>query len=219
MARQHARNAGQHAASRYRAPQVRGGPESWNVRDCHMADTLDRLLHRYGPQSKAVVWEHNTHIGDARATDMAAAGMVNIGQLVRERHAAEGVLLVGMGTHRGSVIASDRWGGPVRRMPVPQARPGSLEALLHDTTGGQDALVVFPTDPAPERTQWWQAVLDHRAIGVVYHPESEHRRNYVPSIWGRRYDAFIYCDHTTALQPLHPIEQPDIELETYPAGH
>lgn len=94
----------------------------------------------------------------------------------------------------------------VGRMPVPQARPGSLEALLHEATGAQDALVVFPTDPAAGRKQWWHSVLDHRAIGVVYHPESEHWRNYVPSVWGRRYDAFIYCDHTTARQPLRPVE-------------
>ena len=108
-------------AERYYRAMVRGGPESWNVRDCHMADTLDRLLRRYGagvddpgvddpgvdgPGARAVVWEHNTHVGDARATDMAAAGMVNIGQLARERHGRDDVVLVGFGTHRGSVIAS-----------------------------------------------------------------------------------------------------------------
>lgn len=140
-------------AERYYRAMVRGGAESWNVRDCHMADTMDRLLRRYGTAAKVVVWEHNTHIGDARATDMAAAGMVNAGQLARERHASDGVSLIGMGSHRGSVIASDRWGGPVRRMPVPQARSGSLEALLHEATGGQDALLVFPTDPAQGRKQ------------------------------------------------------------------
>lgn len=201
-------------AERYYRAMVRGGTESWNVRDCHMADTLDRLLRRYGPDAKAVVWEHNTHVGDARATDMAAAGMTNVGQLARERHAEDGVVLVGMGTHRGSVIASDRWGGPVRRMPVPPARSGSLEALLHEATGGEDAAFVLSAD----REGWSGAVLDHRAIGVVYHPESERRGNYVPTVWGRRYDAFLYCDQTTALRPLHSVEQRDTELETYPTG-
>ena len=98
-------------AERYYRAMIGGGPKSWNVRDCHMADTLDRLLHRYAagddePAAKAVVWEHNTHVGDARATDMAAAGMVNLGQLARERHGRDQVVLVGFGTHRGSVIAS-----------------------------------------------------------------------------------------------------------------
>ncbi|MDR7304252.1 erythromycin esterase family protein [Haloactinomyces albus] len=204
-------------AERYYRAMVRGGAESWNVRDSHMVDTLDRLLDQYGARSKAVVWEHNTHVGDARATDMAAAGMVNTGQLARERHADDGVLLVGFATHRGSVIASDNWDGPVRRMPVPQARTGSLEALLHEAGGGEDALFVFP--PGQEsRNGWSQEVLDHRAIGVIFQLDVERRGNYVPTVPGRRYDALLYCDHTTALHPLHPVEQADTEPEAFPSG-
>ena len=99
-------------------------------------------------------------------------------------------------------------------MTVPPARPGSLEAVLHQATGGEDGAFVLPRD----RDGWSQAVLDHRAIGVVYRPESERRGNYVPTVLGRRYDAFLYCDHTTALRPLHPLEHPDTEPETYPSG-
>jgi erythromycin esterase len=207
-------------AERYYRAMVGGGPESWNVRDRHMADTLDRLLARYStgedePAAKAVVWEHNTHVGDARATDMAAAGMVNLGQLARERHGRGAVVLVGLGTHRGGVIASNRWGGPVHRMPVPPAPPGSVEALLHEATGGADAAFVLQ---GQRDGAWSRAVLDHRAIGVVYHPAAEQRGNYVPTVLGDRYDAFLYCDHTTALRPLHPVETADTEPQTYPTG-
>lgn len=93
-------------AERYYRAMMEGGPKSWNLRDHHMADTLDRLVTHHGPQAKSIVWEHNTHIGDARATTMAEEGMVNVGQLVRERHEGEGVVLVGFGSHRGSVIAA-----------------------------------------------------------------------------------------------------------------
>ncbi|TVP69881.1 MAG: erythromycin esterase family protein [Nitriliruptor sp.] len=201
-------------AERYYRAMVRGGTSSWNVRDVHMADTLDRLIEHYGPDAKAIVWEHNTHIGDARATDMAAAGMVNVGQLVRERHLDEGVVLVGAGSHRGSVIAAPGWGEPFEEMPVPPARPGSHEHLLHEV-GLEQHLFVFPDRP----TAWLEAWLDHRAIGVVYRPQLERAGNYVPTALGRRYDAFWYFDRTRALRPLMPEEpQPDDELETYPFG-
>ena len=208
-------------AERYYRAMVRGGPESWNVRDCHMVDTLDRLLPRYGaaddtPAAKAVLWEHNTHIGDARATDMAAAGLLNVGQLMRERHGREHVVLVGFGTHSGDVIASPRWGGPVQQMPVPSARPGSLEDLLHEATGGTDAAFVLGSGDGSSR--WSNARRPHRAIGVVYHPEAERHGNYVPTVLDERYDAFLHCDRTTPLRPLHPIEPADVEPETYPTG-
>ncbi len=93
-------------AERYYRAMVAGGPDSWNVRDTHMEDTLDRLLDRYGPDARGIVWAHNTHVGDARATDMAADGMVNIGQLARERHGDDAVALIGFGTYRGTVIAA-----------------------------------------------------------------------------------------------------------------
>ena len=124
-------------AERYYRTMVRGGPTSWNVRDAHMVETLERLVKHHGPEAKAIVWEHNTHIGDARFTDMARAGMVNVGQLVRQAHDADDVVLVGFGTHRGTVIAGDDWGAPMHRMRVPSAREGSFEDVLHASDAGE----------------------------------------------------------------------------------
>jgi erythromycin esterase-like protein len=189
-------------AERYYRAMVGGTAQSWNVRDVHMADTLDRLLGRSG--GRAVVWEHNTHIGDARATDMARAGMVNVGQLLRERHGRDDVVLVGLGGYRGAVVAAEAWGAQTARMPVPPARPGSLEALLHECVG-EDALFVWPRG---NRAPWLDRRLDHRAIGVVYRPEREKWGNYVPTVLGDRYDAFLHLEDTSPLQPLH-LERPD----------
>ena len=200
-------------AERYYRAMVGGGPQSWNVRDTHMADTLDRLLDHYGPESKAVVWAHNTHIGDARATDMADDGMINIGQLARERLGDDNVVLVGFGCYQGNVIAASRWGAPLEVMAVPPARPGSLEHRFHESLPEQ-ALLVFD---AAERPDWLTGTLDHRAIGVVYDPSFEQWGNYVPTRLGERYDAFVWCDETTALKPLPATTMPG-ELETYPAG-
>jgi erythromycin esterase-like protein len=188
-------------AERYYRAMVGGSAESWNVRDVHMVDTLDRLLTRSEDLAgtKAVIWEHNTHIGDARATDMARAGMVNVGQLLRERHGRDDVVLVGLGGHRGGVIAGEKWGAQMTRIPVPPARPGSLEARLHDAVG-EDALFVW--QPGTQ-SDLLRARLDHRAIGVVYRPEREKWGNYVPTVLGERYDAFLYLEETAPLQPLH----------------
>ncbi|PRX45954.1 erythromycin esterase-like protein [Prauserella shujinwangii] len=202
-------------AERYYREMVRGGARSWNVRDEHMTDTLDRLVAAYGPDAKAVVWAHNTHIGDARATSMASAGMFNVGQLVRERHAGDGVVAVGFGTHSGTVLASGFWGGPVSRMPVPEARPGTTEALLHEAVPDRDSLFVLDGDRAPG---WASAVRGHRAIGVVYDPELGRVGGDVPTVLGDRYDVFVHCDRTDALAPLHPWEPEAGEPETYPFG-
>ena len=197
-------------AERYYRTMMRGGPESWNVRDRHMTETLERLMERYGPDARGIVWEHNTHVGDARFTDMAADGMINLGQLVRERHASEGVVLVGFGSYQGSVVAGPAWGAPWERMRVPPARPGSWEELLHRGVGG-DGLLVF--DGEEDRPR------GHRAIGVVYHPDRE-AGNYVPTVVPRRYDAFLYLDRTEAVTPLHEVRpEDDGEVpETYPSG-
>lgn len=201
-------------AERYYRAMVRGGRESWNVRDRHMDSTLDRLLAHHGPDAKAVVWAHNTHVGDARATAMADRGEVNIGQLARERFGDDRVVLVGSGTHRGTVIAGDSWGAPMRELPVPPARPGSLEDVLHHTAP-ERALFVFPRHDRPDLLTEW---LGHRAVGVVYHPEREQWGNYVPTAVGDRYDAFLWFDETRALRPLHPRRVDVLEPETYPTG-
>lgn len=181
----------------YRA-MVRGGAASWNVRDTHMMETLERLLDHHGPEARAIVWEHNTHIGDARATDMAAAGMVNIGQLARETFGMDDVVLVGFAGYEGSVIAGRGWGEPADSMSVPPARKDSWEDLLHRAVG-QDALLLthaLDADAGADEPR------DHRAIGVVYHPERERYGNYVPTMLPARYDALLYFEQTHALRPL-----------------
>lgn len=205
-------------AELYYRTMVRGGPTSWNVRDHHMVDTLDRLMRHHGDRAKAIVWEHNTHVGDARFTDMARAGMVNVGQLVRQSHESEGVVLAGFATHHGTVIAGREWGAPMRRMEVPNARVGSVEDLAHLGTDGRDALFVF--DGSEDGgIEGFDAPLDNRAIGVVYDPRAERYGNYVPTIVPRRYDALLFIDETRAVDPLHmPVRVSADEPETYPTG-
>lgn len=200
-------------AERYYRAMVRTNAGSWNVRDTHMADALDRLLAHHGPQSKGIVWAHNTHIGDARATDMARVGMVNLGQIARERHASAGVVLVGFGSQRGSVIAADAWGAPLQIMDVPQARTGSWEELLH-RPGVRNKLLL--TDDLRQQEDA-RRPRGHRAIGVVYQPERE-GGNYVPTDLPGRYDAFLFLDETEALHPLHIEPDGSQPPATYPWG-
>jgi erythromycin esterase len=201
-------------AERYYSAMVRADSCSWNVRDRHMAETLQRLMQHHAPNAKSIVWEHNTHIGDARFTDMAEAGMVNVGQLARERLGAEDVVLVGFGSHRGSVIAGVEWGAPMRRMQVPPAREGSWEDVLH-RAGEEDKLLIFPGDDSDGLLE----PRGHRAIGVVYEPAYERYGNYVPTILPRRYDAFVYLDEAQALRPLRVQPRDDGEPpETFPSG-
>lgn len=202
------------AEAYYRA-MVRSDESSWNVRDRHMAETLDRLLAHHGPGARAVVWEHNTHIGDARYTDMADDGMVNIGQLARDRYGEGETVLVGFGSYRGTVIAGRYWDAPWQEVTVPPAREGSWEEVLHRASA-EDKLFVFRQPPPAEMADW----RGHRAIGVVYRPQYEHLGNYVPTVLPRRYDAFLYVDETRALRPLSRSAGTDEEEvpETYPSG-
>lgn len=201
-------------AELYYRTMIRGGSASWNVRDTHMMETLERLMAHHGPDAKAIVWEHNTHVGDARATDMARAGMVNVGQLAREEYGGDCVI-VGFSSHAGSVIAGEEWGAPMERIPVPEARAGSWEDVFHQA-GAEDKLLLM------EGLDEVEGALDargHRAIGVVYRPEAERFGNYVPTVLPYRYDAMLYIDRTRALQPLHLAPVPEHEVpETYPSG-
>lgn len=172
---------------------------SWNTRAAHFADTLLQLLAHYGPGSRAIVWAHNTHIGDARATEMAASGEVNLGQLARQRHGVDGVFAVGFGTATGQVTAARRWEGPHEVFDLPPPRRDSLEAALLASGAGDRLLLLDPRRPA---TAQLRRPLPHRAIGVVFDPRGERRLNYVPTRLADRYDAFVFLPHTSALAPL-----------------
>ena len=197
-AKQHAwvvKNAERH----YRAA-AKGGADSWNSRAEHFAQTVERLMAYHGNDAKGIVWAHNTHIGDARATAMGLSGRLNIGQILREQHGREKVYAVGFGTHRGTVLAGRAWGQAMETMTVPEGIPGSWEYLLH--RAGISNAVLFLE---PElREGLLDTFIGHRAIGVVYQPERENPGNYVPTRIADRYDAFIFIEETQALDSLAP---------------
>jgi erythromycin esterase len=199
-------------AEKYYRVMMNPGPDSWNVRDKHMMDSLNRLLQHHGQQSKAIVWAHNTHIGDARATDMARSGLYNLGQLARQELGEEQVRLVGFGSYKGSVIAGDSWGADMEEMQVPEAREGSWESLLHE----MEASNRYYLSADLKKIQRLRRTVPHRAIGVVYHPERERYGNYVPSLIPERYDAFIYLDKTRGLHPLRLKAHEQKTPETFP---
>ncbi|WP_048921325.1 erythromycin esterase family protein [Rufibacter radiotolerans] len=201
-------------AERYYKAMIRGGGSSWNVRDEHMMETLNRLLEFHGPDAKAIIWEHNTHVGDARFTDMARAGMVNIGQLAREKYGRENVYLTGFGSYEGSVIAGEAWGAPMKKMEVPPARAGSWEEWLHSLGATDKLLLSRELRDIDEMRQ----LIAHRAIGVVYDPNREAYGNYVPTIIPERYDAFLYLDETEALRPFIVKTKEKEPPEMYPAN-
>lgn len=202
-------------AEKYYRAMVTGGPHSWNIRDRHMSDTLERLLRFHGDKSKVIVWEHNTHIGDARATDMSAEGMFNIGELARVQHHDKGVVLVGFGSYKGTVMAGRHWGGTMEAMPLPSASENSWEYLLHKASR-EDKLLLM--NDFTRYDMLMENPIGHRAVGVVYNPAYERYGNYVPTILPLRYDAFIYLDETKALHPLHIEPGGNLVPETYPFG-
>ncbi|WP_225335518.1 erythromycin esterase family protein [Halomicrobium urmianum] len=200
------------AEAYYRA-MVSADEESWNVRDEHMMETVDRLLDRPEIDGTAVVWAHNTHVGDARATDMVDRGRLNVGQLARERHGADDVLLVGFGTHHGSVVAGDAWDAPMEEMTVPRAQDTSYEDVF-DRAGVGDSYLLFDDvdDPEPLARE-----RGHRAIGVVYHPKRE-LGNYVPTDLPERYDAYLHVQESSALHPMHMEPYRTEAPDTFPWG-
>lgn len=201
-------------AEKYYRAMISGGPHSWNVRDRHMSDTLDRLMQFHGPHAKAIVWAHNTHIGDARATDMADEGMYNLGELARVKHHEKGVALVGFGSYSGEVVAAKSWGAPMKKMTLPAAPTGSWEYYLHKAGAGNKWLMMDEL----MQDVFLENHIGHRAVGVVYHPEHEKYGNYVPSILPLRYDAFVFLNETKALHPLHIKPDGGQMPETYPFG-
>jgi erythromycin esterase-like protein len=185
-------------AEKYYRAMIRGGAGSWNIRDRHMMETLENLL-EYQKGAKVIIWEHNTHVGDARYTDMRKEDMVNVGQLVREKYGEENVFIAGFGTNHGTVIAGEEWDAPMQEMEVPSGRKGSWESKLHNISTENKLILSRDLRSDPDAYKW----IGHRAIGVVYHPEYEAFGNYVPSEIHKRYDAFLFIDETRALHPLH----------------
>ncbi|MCG2431314.1 erythromycin esterase family protein [Aequorivita xiaoshiensis] len=171
---------------------------SWNSRVFHMRETVGDLLALYGKNAKGVVWAHNTHIGDASFTSMRNTGEINIGQLKRENLGKDNVFLIGFSSYKGKVIAGSRWGARMEEMTIPRALRSSVEYKLKKT--GLDAFyLIFDEEDRKEENL---KVMGHRAIGVVYNPQFD-RRQFVPTIIPLRYDALIFFNETTALQPLH----------------
>lgn len=171
--------------------------KSWNTRDYHMVEAIHELRNYYGEETKIIVWEHNTHIGDASETSMKNEQLINVGQVIRDQCGKENTYAIGFGTYEGTVIAAESWGDPYKIIKIPPAQRSSLEDQLH-AASPEDKVLLF-NDKNRELFNDW---IGHRAIGVVYNPEFEAYGNYVPSRVGSRYDAFIYIDQTNALNPF-----------------
>jgi erythromycin esterase-like protein len=199
-------------AERYYRAMFRGGAESWNLRDRHMAETLFELtahLERTTGTAKTIVWAHNSHLGDARATDIVESGELSLGQLVRERRGAR-ALNVGFTTYAGTVTAASDWGGVAERKRVRRALPDSWEELFHAT--GHPRLLIDPTRLGGRRLQ--------RAIGVVYRPQTELLSHYLHARIAEQFDAVVHIDETQALEPLEVTSEWEAgEVpETFPSG-
>jgi erythromycin esterase-like protein len=204
----------------YRA-MFTGRVNTWNLRDQHMANTLDALIehldHDDAGQSRIVVWAHNSHVGDARATEVSAEGQLTLGQLAREKYGDE-VRLLGFSTYRGTVSAASEWGGIAERKVVRPGLPNSVEELMHETDKKSFYLPMRDGDRVSSDAL--DDVRLGRAIGVIYRPETERQSHYFHVRPADQFDAMIHIDNTRALEPLElTSEWIAGELpETYPTG-
>lgn len=203
------------AEAYYRA-MFNGADASWNLRDTHMADTLAALLDAH-PGARAVVWAHNSHIGDARQTEMGTRrGELNLGQLVRERLGADAAL-IGLGTDRGTVACADDWDAPMVVKPVTPARPDSFERLARDTGLPRFLLDLRPGAQDDVREALFEPRLE-RFIGVIYRPETERWSHYAEARLGAQFDAWLWFAETEALTPLPGADAAGGEDATWPFG-
>ena len=204
-------------AEEYYRAMFRQRISSWNLRDTHMAETLDALIRHLGADdAKVVVWAHNSHLGDARATEMGQRGELNLGQLVRQRFGKRAVL-VGFSTYTGTVTAASEWDGPAERKYVRPALPGSYEALFHKT-GMSNFLLLL--DQLGRPTELLREPRLERAIGVIYVPESERVSHYFHAQLPDQFDAILHYDETRAVEPLERAaiwERGEVS-ETYPSA-
>jgi protein-L-isoaspartate(D-aspartate) O-methyltransferase len=204
------------SAESYYRVMYYGSAESWNLRDMHMFDTLELLLAAKGPDSRAVVWAHNSHIGDARFTEMGQArGELNIGQLVREQY-GERARLIGFGTHAGTVAAAADWDGPMEIKWINPSRPDSYERKCHEAGVGRFLLDLRQGEHDVLRERLMEPHLE-RFIGVIYRPDTERWSHYSTAILPRQFDAFVWFDETGAVTPLPAVQREGAE-ETYPFG-
>jgi erythromycin esterase-like protein len=204
------------SAERYYRVMYYGAAESWNLRDRHMFETLEQLLAWRGESARAIVWAHNSHVGDAAATDMGAVrGEINIGQLCRERFGSDGAL-IGFGTDRGTVAAASAWDGPMEIKQVRPAHPDSYERLCRDS--GVDRFILDLRDGRHPRLR--QGLLYprlERAIGVIYRPETELASHYFEASLPQQFDAYLWFEETRAVAPLATTPREGVP-ETYPFG-
>ena len=207
-----------HNAEEYYRTMFRGRVSSWNLRDSHMAETLqalDRHLAADGVMPRFAVWAHNSHLGDASATEMGDMGEWNLGQLTRDRHGADAVL-VGFSTHRGWVTAASDWDGAHECKRVRDGLEGSWEDLFH-RTGIERALLMLRGNDAVRPLAMERRM--QRAIGVIYRPDTERMSHYFETTLAEQFDAMIHIDETNALQPLDRTERHAGEApETWPSG-
>ena len=205
------------SAEQYYRIMYYGGAESWNLRDTHMFETLGHLLDARGPQSKAVVWAHNSHIGDARYTAMGAVrDELNVGQLCRERFGAEAAL-IGFGTHTGTVAAASDWDGAMEVKPVRPSRADSYERLCHDSGVPRFLLDLAPGRHEALRRSLLEPRLE-RFIGVIYRPETELTSHYAEAALPKQFDAWLWFDETAAVIPIGPEHARSGLPDTYPFG-
>jgi erythromycin esterase-like protein len=210
-------------AEAYYRTMFEGRVSSWNLRDRHMADTLDALiahLDRQGRPSKVVIWAHNSHLGDARATELGESGELNVGQLVRERHGSQTVL-IGFSTDHGTVTAASDWDGPAERKRVRPALEGSYERLFHQIAtekGAPNFLLNLRDEPGVAAALRGPRL--ERAIGVVYLPTTERRSHYFEARLPEQFDAILHFDETSALEPLERTSgwESGEPPETYPSA-
>jgi erythromycin esterase-like protein len=206
-------------AEEYYRTMFRSRVSSWNLRDRHMAQTLEELLNFCREREsgvKLVVWAHNSHLGDARATQLGRQGELNVGQLVRERHGSEAVL-VGFTTYAGTVTAASSWGGRAERKRVRPALPTSYESLFH--CAGVPRFL-FPLRDGGEVLNGLREPLLERAIGVIYPPETELASHYFYASLPLQFDALIHFDQTRAVEPLERTSEWGVgePAETFPEG-
>lgn len=205
------------SAERYYRIMYYGGAESWNLRDTHMFETLGNLLDARGEDAKAVVWAHNSHIGDARHTDMGQVrDELNIGQLCRERF-GDAAALIGFGTHAGTVAAATDWDGDMEVKRVNPSRRDSYERLCHDAGVSRFLLDLSPGRHEALRRRLEEARLE-RFIGVIYRPDTERWSHYSEACLPRQFDAWVWFDETEAVTPLGPEHARTGAPETYPFG-